>query len=329
MKLDIRSTSVAAMYSWLKESRDSGKRDEQKLRQILSMPDYGIEFRRYGDPRLPVCGISFEEAVDFFLHFDEKDFENPRLASKQPTFLTFYGKLDQGLKQLELLNSLGPDDLLLVEQILRGSLPDWLLREQIRFTLLLTISIGNSMGWPYEQYIHFDVSNLDLFDNREAFLHVLAHELHHLLFPRLLPQSCSARQAFFVSFASEGLAMHFCNNAATLGKPSKYPGKGFCISEGDWAFYKEQHQELIQRVLSQGERAQNMSLEEVQELAKEYVQAQFRSLKTGQQKKLSQYPAYYIGCYLWGTIDLQLGKERLFQALNSYDGFWEAWSLCS
>lgn len=82
MNVDIRSGSIAAMYSWLKESRDSGKRDEEALRQILSLPDYAIEFQRYGDPRLPVCGISFEEAVDFFLHYDEKEFQNPRLASK-------------------------------------------------------------------------------------------------------------------------------------------------------------------------------------------------------------------------------------------------------
>lgn len=329
MNVDIRSGSIAAMYSWLKESRDSGKRDEEALRQILSLPDYAIEFQRYGDPRLPICGISFEEAVDFFLHYDEKEFQNPRLASKQPTFLAFVQNLDHALEQLELLSSLGPDDLLQVEQILAGSLPDWLLQEQLHFTLLLTISIGNSMGWPYGHYIHFDVANLGQLGDRESLLHVLAHEIHHILFPRLLPQSCSARQAFFVRFAAEGLAMHFCNNAATLGKPSKYPGKAFCISESDWAFYEEQHQELIQRVLSQGERAQNMSLAEVQEMTKDYFQAQFRSLKTGQQKKLSQYPAYYIGCYLWGTIDLQLGKERLFQVLNSYDGFWEAWSLCS
>lgn len=31
------------------------------------MPDYGVEFQRYGEPNLPVCGIGFEEAVDFFL----------------------------------------------------------------------------------------------------------------------------------------------------------------------------------------------------------------------------------------------------------------------
>ena len=65
MKIEISNATVAPMTAWLKDGRESGNRDEKKLRQILSMPDYEIEFRRYGDPNLPVCGISFEEAVDF------------------------------------------------------------------------------------------------------------------------------------------------------------------------------------------------------------------------------------------------------------------------
>ena len=83
MDIKIRNASVAPMTAWLKRARASGIRDEQELRRILSMPDYEIEFRRYGEPNLPVCGICFEEAVDFFLHFDEKDFDNPRLAGKK------------------------------------------------------------------------------------------------------------------------------------------------------------------------------------------------------------------------------------------------------
>lgn len=70
MKIEISNATVEPMAAWLKDARKTGNRDEKELRQILSMPDYEIEFRRYGEPNLPVCGISFEEAVDFFLHFD-------------------------------------------------------------------------------------------------------------------------------------------------------------------------------------------------------------------------------------------------------------------
>ena len=54
----------------------------------------------------------------------------------------------------------------------------------------------------------------------------------------------------------------------------------------------------------------------------------FTSLKTGETRMVFQYPTYYAGCYLWGRIDLELGKERLFEVLKSRDGFLRAWELC-
>ena len=328
MKIEISNATVAPMTAWLKDGRESGNRDEKKLRQILSMPDYEIEFRRYGDPNLPVCGISFEEAVDFFLHFDEKAFENPRLSGKKESFLTFYNDLDDRLQRIELVNSITANDLRLVEQLLENGLPEHLLQELDHYTVLLTISIGNSMGWPYGDYIHFDVANLDTLADKETFLHVLAHEIHHIMFSQLLPEDMTPQQYFFVNFAFEGLAVHFCNNAATPGKPSKYAGKMFAIGENDWEFYEEQHQELIRKVLSDGERAKKMTMDQVNEMVKQYEQFQFTSLKNGETRTVFQYPTYYAGCFLWGRIDLVLGKERLFEVLKSRDGFLRAWELC-
>lgn len=328
MKIEISNATVAPMTAWLKEAEKTGVRDEEKLRQILSMPDYEIEFRRYGDPGLPVCGISFEEAVDFFLHFDEKDFENPRLSGKKETFLAFYNDLDARLQRIELINSITPNDLNLVEKLLENGLPEHLLQELDHFTVLLTISIGNSMGWPYGNYIHFDVANLDTIADKETFLHVLAHEIHHIMFSRLLPEDMTPQQYFFVNFAFEGLAVHFCNNASTLGKPSKYAGKMFAIEENDWKFYEEQHRELIQKVLADGERAKKMTVEQVDALVRQYEQFTFTSLKTGETRKVFQYPTYYAGCCLWGRLDLELGKERLFEVLKSRDGFLRAWEQC-
>ena len=215
-----------------------------------------------------------------------------------------------------------------VEQLLENGLPDFLVAQMEHFTVLLTVSIGNSMGWPYGEYIHFDVANLDLIEDKETFLHVLAHEIHHIMFSRLLPEEMSPRQYFFVNFAFEGLAVHFCNNAATPGKPSKYAGSMFAIGEADWKFYEEQNHELIQKVLEDGERAKHMTMEQVNEMVGQYEQFTFTSLKTGETRKILQYPTYYAGCCLWGSIDLKLGKERLFEVLKSRDGFMQAWEQC-
>ena len=231
MKISIQKETVAPMTAWLKNAREQGTRNEKALRAILSMPDYGVEFQRYAEPNLPVCGIGFEEAVDFFLHFDEKDFENPRLAYKKESFLAFYNDLDNRLKKMEMLDSITAEDLGLVERLLENGLPDSMVAEMDRFTVLLTVSIGNSMGWPYGEYIHFDVANLDTLGDKQTFLHVLAHEIHHIMFSQLLPEEMSPRQYFFVNFAFEGLAVHFCNNAATPGKPAKYPGPTLGMDE--------------------------------------------------------------------------------------------------
>lgn len=325
MKIEISSATVAPMAAWLKQGRESGCRDEKALRQILSMPDYEIEFRRYGEPDLPVCGIDFEEAVDFFLHFDEKTFENPRLSGKQESFLEFYNDLDNRLQKIEMIGSITAEDLKAVERLLENGLPGHLLGELEHYTVLLTISIGNSMGWPYGEYIHFDVANLDSLSDKESFLHVLAHEIYHIMFAQLLPEDFTPQQYFFVNFAFEGLAVHFCNNAATPGKPAKYAGKMFAINEDDWKFYEKQHQELIQKVLSDGERAGKMTMEQVDAMVRQYEQFQFTSLKSGETKTVYQYPTYYAGCYLWGRIDLELGTERLFDILKSRDGFLRAW----
>lgn len=325
MKISIQKETVAPMIAWLKEAREHGVRDEGKLRAILSMPDYGVEFQRYSEPNLPVCGIGFEEAVDFFLHFDEKDFENPRLVSKKEGFLAFYNNLDNRIQKIKMLESITQEDLRLVERLLENGLPDSMMAEIDHFTVLLTVSIGNSMGWPYGEYIHFDVANMDLLGDKETFLHVLAHEIHHIMFSRLLPEEMSPRQYFFVNFAFEGLAVHFCNNATTPGKPAKYSGPMLGMDELGWQFYAQQHEELIQKVLTDGEKAKALTMEQIDNLIREYEQFTFSSLKTGETRTVLQYPTYYVGCYLWGIIDLSLGKERLFEVLASYDGFMEAW----
>lgn len=53
--------------------------------EILELPQYKTELARYVSV-LPVCGISKEEAKDFFINFDKKEFDNPRRQIKKPMF---------------------------------------------------------------------------------------------------------------------------------------------------------------------------------------------------------------------------------------------------
>ena len=73
-KIIFNTSALGPMLDWLSERKRTGEGNEKRLREILALPDYKVEFERYANPSLPVCGISFEEAVDFFMCFDRKDF---------------------------------------------------------------------------------------------------------------------------------------------------------------------------------------------------------------------------------------------------------------
>ena len=87
MKITFNLDSIEPMIDWLLDSKKNNGRDENRLKEILNMPDYQIEFERYGLKNLPVCGISYDEAVDFFMNFDKKEFDNQRLEIKKKYFL--------------------------------------------------------------------------------------------------------------------------------------------------------------------------------------------------------------------------------------------------
>lgn len=221
LKISIHTKALQPMLDWLKTAKEKHIRSEFQLRQVLSMDDYRVEFARYGMEGLPVCGISLEEAVDFFLNFDCKDFENPRLQLKKESFLKLYENMDSTLETLQLFASFSEEEIAYIEKILANGLPDSLLRADINMNIILIVSIGNSFGWPYENYIDFDVANLGLIHSKKELLHVIAHEIYHTFFDALIPEEMKPEEYFLLNFAFEGLAVHFTNNQPTVYKPAK------------------------------------------------------------------------------------------------------------
>ena len=203
LKITSRTDALQPMLDWLKQAKTEGVRDEARLLEILQMPDYQVEFARYGMAGLPVCGISYEGAVDFFLHFGQKEFANPRLREKQKTFLPFYENMEAAADSLKLFTGFSREEIGLIETLLKNSLPESLLQQDLDIRILL-ISIGNSFGWPYENYIDFDAANLGLLDSKEALLHLIAHEVHHIFFSGLIPEEMKPEEYFLLNFAFEG-----------------------------------------------------------------------------------------------------------------------------
>lgn len=327
MQINFHTSCLEPMANWLLKSKKTGIWDEVELRNILSMPDYQIELARYNDANLPVCGITLEEAVDFFLHFDSKDFSNQRLQIKKESFSAFYADLENKLQHIAFYEQLSPSDQQLIEGLLQAGLPDALVDEKATFNIIFIISIGNSMGWPFQNYLDFDVVNLDLFGDRETFLHVIAHEIHHTYFNQLLPEEVSPQAMFFLNFAFEGLAVHYNNNAGMAKKPSKYDGPMFSIVMNDWQMYESQFHELFQKLKADALKAKTLTLDEVEELiSTEYEQFTFYNIIKKARVPISQYPTYYLGCYLWGSIDLAFGKEKVFAIMKEPNLFIETYN---
>ena len=312
MSIRFHTDTIRPMTDWLMRRKQQNLTDEAELREILRMPDYEVEFRRYGEPGLPVCGISFEEAVDFFMNFDRKDFENPRLQYKKESFTAFYRDIDERIKHIERFTAFAPSDLRQMEELLANGLPGACLKETPQLDIILIISIGNSMGWPYDHYIDYDVANLDLLKDKDDFIHITAHEIHHIFTGAyLFPDGITGEDYFLQNFAYEGLAVHYNNNLATKGKPKKYNGGTYAMQLDDMIFYENHFDEIFDMIQNDYRSLKGKSVEEAAAVISErYERFDFKG------KTIKQYPTYYFGCYMWGLIDLKYGKEKVFEAIS-------------
>ena len=312
MKIRFNTDTIKPMINWLKDRKYKNLNDEKKLRDILLMDDYQVEFDRYNNPNLPVCGITFEEAVDFFLNFDKKDFSNQRLQYKKEYFINFYNDLDNRIKSIEKFTSLDEKDQEGIETLLLNGVPDSSINYIEELNIILIVSIGNSMGWPHDHYVDYDVSNLDMFETKEDFIHVTAHEINHIFVGSLIhSEGVDTGDYFLVNFAYEGLAVHYNNNLATLHKEKKYDDKTYMMDMEDMEFYETHFDEIFSMIRNDYHALKGKNIESVSEVLTKYEAFEFMG------KKIRQYPTYYFGCYLWGLIDLRYGKEKVFDAIEN------------
>jgi len=225
--------------------------------------------------------------------------------------------MDATLEKLQLFNSFSDTEIAYIENLLTNGLPDKLLRSDINMNIILIISIGNSFGWPHENYIDFDVANLGFIQSKMELLHLIAHEIYHTFFGELIPEEMKPEEYFLLNFAFEGLAVHFTNNQPTISKPAKYPGPVYCMENADMMLYEAEFDALFDMLQNDLNKSRSLSMDQVGELISgHYEQFSYLSPKTGKTHTISQYPTYYLGCYLFGLIDHVLGKERLFEALE-------------
>ncbi|MCI7220370.1 MAG: hypothetical protein MR497_02325 [Bacilli bacterium] len=221
------------------------------------------------------------------------------------------------MKTISMFSSIGADDYEVIENLLVNGLPEKILNEIDELNIILIVSIGNSMGWPYKKYIDYDISNLNMFESKTDFLHVTAHEINHIFVGQLLAiENIKPEDFFLQNFAYEGLAVHFNNNLETLHKKKKYDDITYSMDMSDMVFYEKHFDDIFSMIKNDYNMCKSMTIDEVSSLvSSHYEKFEFMG------KSVTQYPTYYFGCYMWGLVDLNYGKEKLYEAIASPELF--------
>jgi len=308
-----------------------GELTRDELSAVLDHPDYLVEFLRYGQPDLPVCGITKSEYMEYLLNaltLTTDEIQNARLRMKHEDVLAFIQHIDEMDDSYLRLFELTDADIDRIQHNLETGLTQECLDRLGDVTILLTISIGNSMGWPYENYIHFDVMQMnEMVKDKETLISLISHEIHHIAlseFYAALETGLTPLEEFLESFAYEGLAVKFNNNAQGLVSNALYPQEtvNIGLDVHSWAqhtwefpFMLERFQQDIHKIMQE-----ELTRDQVQQLLRAFwTRPDIVSLVDGKETMVAQYRFYFMGNELFGAIYDYFGKERLFEVLCHLD----------
>ena len=305
MEFTIHTSTILPMIELCKKHK-LNEMTQNELETILSYNDYEVEFRRYMTKRVPVSNISKAEFIQYFMNIisiEEKDIENPRLKNKHKIWQKFFADIDNFTKNNKDLLTMSEEDIKYVDSLLKNAFPKHLLDEIGEIKCLFTLSIGNSMGYPFENYIHFDFLNLVLIEDKQVFLHFIAHEIHHIVYTRIMnkyiDKEFTPLEYFAVMFSYEGLAVKFCNNGTgSFTKPLYTVRDNIGMNEKDFAFYKKEFPNMLLEFNQDFQliKDNNLTVEETDQLIKaKWMTPNIKSFINNSEIEVSQYRNYYFG----------------------------------
>lgn len=326
MKVEVSTSSVPLMVANLKELK-AGTLTKEKLHKTLMHKDYQMEFQRYTQKGMPMSTITMEEYEDYLLSclsLKESQVKNPRLRMVHNELLEFINNID-AFDQSAVNRLDGNSEIIdAVETTLKNGLDEKTFQSLETITIVSTIGIGNSFGYPYKNHIHFDAKRMKKFlPDDETLIALIAHEIHHILMNNLFNEIDfkSSKDYFLVNFSFEGLAVKFNNNAlGTLSKAFRPDRKVNLIMDmPSWKFLEEDLDSMFEHLRSDVKRIEekHLSMDEVADLFKEYwMTPDAESGKTGEKMTLSQYRVYYMGNEIFGTLYDNYGRDELFDIIR-------------
>ena len=216
--MKLRMSSIPLMLEYV-AGLASRPGDRETVRRILDHEDYQFELRRYELP-------SAEHLIDYFSRLDtippeeipdlSEDHRRNHLREKHGQWLDCIGAPQKYADRYERLKALFTDDFLAeLQNRLAGMFPRG--TEMISDPAVVsTLSFGRSFGYPHEGALHLDLFGIDEYCTLEELPRIVLHEMHHLQMMKLaegVSGEESLLERYIRSFAWEGLAVKFCNNA--------------------------------------------------------------------------------------------------------------------
>lgn len=316
--MELRLTSIPPMLEYVSRLGDAPG-DLEAVRRVLDHPDYQFEARRYG------LG-SLDHVADYLSRLKviappdipdlSRDHRKNSLRDKHQLWLDCAAHPEKYRARLERVRALFTEDFLAeMQRRLAAMFPAG--TEMIEEPAVVsTLSFGQSFGYPYEGAIHLDLFGIEHHATMEELPGIVLHEFHHLqmLKMREAMRDLTPLERYIHSFAGEGLAVKFCNNAqGVLSKPlepEKAPNQGvLAVAELNGHF--EEHFRLFNdtvRRLAAGE------------LAEADVERQFEDYWMNPYlygpEMLEQTPVYSFGNELYGVVYDAFGLEELYRCVG-------------
>ena len=319
-KIDFQMSSIPQMLIFLRDLKN-GQADKSQISDIFNHPDYDFEFRRY---RIP----SKEPLIDYFMQLNTIDeSEIPTLTEREfmlrynhKHWLAAYETPEHYQALYDRMKTLFTDETLenIYAQVRRGLPAN---TDLSNIQAISTMSIGTSFGYVFDDAVHFDIMGFDKYGiDLDALPSIIAHEIHHIAMDRWAStaiDSLTLEELFIFSFAQEGLAIKFCNNAEGIfskALDSTRPVMSGSINYLNERFYEtlEVFENTLEKI-----RSGEMNRDGLSKQFEDYWM-NMRTEEQGpdEQPLLTQSRIYSFGNDFFGAIYDVYGVETLFDCVK-------------
>jgi len=321
MQFSINYSTILPMLQLCRKLK-YGDLQEDELRQILRHEDYQFEFSRYKNR------VSEEEFTNYFLnlpHLTEDAITNRDLKVHHNFYLYLLDNLDFFISKAQELPLYLTQDIF-QEQINNALhwLPDGLILPDMKY--VFTLGIGASGGYVFGNGSHYDFIQLIKYQSLDVFCSTLAHETHHVGFGVITKSididSLPLEALFYWSFAGEGLAVKYCNNAEGVISKSIHEGaKNIGLDSFTWEYLNNDFDDTMIHFRESIRRIRNNEIKSIEELdkhLKEYwMNSWTKEQQSGDIPKLLHFRLYSFGNDIWGVIHDCFGKDVVYDTLRN------------